>query len=135
MAFDKPIAMMTIYCEASGEDHTTKLGVAWSIVNRLRSARFGDTIAEVCLKRMQFSEWNADQTDNINLLRAARCSDNDSVMTDCGVAFDQAIFASVPDPTHGATHYHDTSIAPPSWTVGAIRTVQLGKLIFYRGVR
>jgi spore germination cell wall hydrolase CwlJ-like protein len=41
----------------------------------------------------------------------------------------------VSDPTHAATHYHDTSINPPDWTVGAIRTVKLGKLIFYKGVR
>jgi N-acetylmuramoyl-L-alanine amidase len=135
MAFDKPLATITIYCEASSEDHTARLGVAWTIINRLRSARFGDTVAEVCLKRLQFSEWNADQADNLNLLRAARCAEADSVMADCGVAFDQAYFAIVPDPTHGATHYHDTSIQPPTWAKDAIRAVQLGRLIFYRGVK
>jgi N-acetylmuramoyl-L-alanine amidase len=135
MAFDKPLATITIYCEASSEDHTARLGVAWTIINRLRSARFGDTVAEVCLKRLQFSEWNADQADNFNLLRAARCPDDDSVMLDCGTAYDQAYFNAVPDPTHGATHYHDTSIQPPAWAKDAIRTVQLGRLIFYRGVK
>lgn len=135
MAFDRAIACYTIFCEASGEDHTARLGVAWCIINRVAAKRFGETAAEVCLKRMQFSEWNADQSDNLNLLRAARCPDNDPVMLDCGIAFDQAQFASIPDPTHSATHYHDTSIAPPAWTVGAIRTVQLGRLLFYRGVK
>jgi hypothetical protein len=134
MAFDRPIAVTTIYCEASGEDHVTRLGVAFCIMNRSKMPRFGSTIAEVCLERAQFSEWLSDPGDNANLRRAARCPDNDPVMIDCGLAYDQAYFAAVPDPTHSATHYHDTSIQPPAWTEGAIRTVQLGKLIFYRGV-
>lgn len=138
MAEDRAIAAYTVFCEASGEDHTTRLGVAYCIINRLAMApHFGTTIAEVCLKRMQFSEWNADAGDNANLLRAARCPDDDPVFVDCGQAVDQAEFQSVPDPTHGATHYFDTSLLnnPPAWSVGAIRTVQLGRLIFYRGVR
>jgi len=135
MAFDREIATITIYSEASGEDHTTRLGVAYTILNRL--GRFGSTVSEVCLKRLQFSGWNADPLDNANLLRAARCPDDDEAMRDCGIAFDQAKYQSVPDPTHSATHYYDVSMAnnPPSWALGAIRTVQLGRLIFFRGVR
>jgi spore germination cell wall hydrolase CwlJ-like protein len=137
MAFDKAIATMTVYCEASSEDHTARLGVAWCLVNRLRSARFGDTISEVCLKRLQFSSWDQDQRDNFNLRRAARCPDTDPVMLDCGQAFDEALSGSVPDPTHGATHYFDASIInnPPAWSVGAIQTVRLGRLLFWRGVK
>lgn len=137
MAFDREIASYTIFCEASSEDHTARLGVACCLFNRLATAKFGETIAEICLKRMQFSEWNADQNDNLNLLRAARAPDRDPVMVDCGIAFDQAQFKSIPDPTHGATHYIDDRLEdnPPAWTIGAIQTVKLGRLIFYRGIR
>lgn len=137
MAFDRAICSYTIYCEASSEDHTTRLGVAYTIFNRLAGKKFGETAAEICLKRLQFSSWNQDQNDNFNLIRAARARDDDPVMIDCGIAFDQAQFKSVPDPTHGATHYHDDSMEknPPSWTIGATRTEKLGRLIFYRGVR
>jgi N-acetylmuramoyl-L-alanine amidase len=137
MAGDRVIATYTIYCEASGEDHAARLGVAYSEVNRFRTGRFGATLAEVCLRRAQYSEWNGDKVDNANLLRAARCPDSDAVMLDCGQAFDEALLGRAPDPTRGATHYHDVSMAddPPSWTVGAIRTATLGRLIFYRGVK
>lgn len=135
MAGDRTIASYTIYGEASGEDYQTRLGVAYCIINRFKAGRFGKTIAAVCLARLQFSSWNSDEGDRNNLLRAALCPDTDPIFVDCGNAYDQAYFGAVPDPTHGATNYYDTSIPPPDWTVGAIRTVQLGRLVFYRGVR
>jgi spore germination cell wall hydrolase CwlJ-like protein len=135
MALDFAIATYTIYCEASGESRQAKLGVAYSEISRWKTGRFGETIAVVCLKRKQYSEWNGDVVNNNNLLRAARCSDTDPSWLECLDVFHAAMAGSEPDPTHGATHYHDTSIDPPDWTIGAIRTAQLGKLIFYRGVR
>jgi spore germination cell wall hydrolase CwlJ-like protein len=136
MAEDRAIAAYTVFCEASSENHDARLGVAYCIMNRAALApHFGETIADVCLKWEQFSSWNGDPGSRNNLRRAAQASDDDPVFVDCGQAVDQAEFKSVPDPTHGATHYFDTSIQPPDWTDGAIRTVQLGRLIFYRGVR
>jgi len=135
MAFDRQIAGITIFCEASSEPHEARLGVAYTIINRSKvPLRFGATVAAVCLRRMQFSEWNDDAVDNRNLERAALAAEDDPVMLDCLACFDEALNGNS-DPTHGATHYHDDSISPPSWTDGAIRTCKLGKLIFYRGVK
>ena len=134
MAFNRPIAATTIFCEASGEPSEARRGVAHVIVNRAnRPLRFGATVAAVCLRRMQFSEWNDDALDNRNLERAALADDDDPIMLDCLAAFDEAV-AGGTDVTGGATHYHDDSIQPPDWTVGAVRTCKLGRLIFYRGV-
>lgn len=132
MAYDKPIAVITIACEASGESHVARLGVAASLFNRLHVGRYGKTIAAVCLKRMQYSEWNADRIDNANLLRVANMAVDDPVILDCANAYDEA--AAGADPTYGATHFFADSIQSPAWTVGATKTVQLGSIVFYRDV-
>lgn len=136
MAYSIQIGAATIFCEASGEPTEVKLGVAWVLVNRAVDGRWGRTISEVCLDRKQFSEWNDDSGNNANLKRMARAGDADAVLMECEEALRTALHSgNETDPTQGATHYHDTSIAPPDWTEGAVRTVQLGKLVFYKGVK
>lgn len=134
MAFDREISAMTNFCEASSLSGLARRGVVHSQFNRLKDGRFGPSIAAICLKRSQFSEWLDDSADNRNLLRAATCGDDDPIMNDCLEAYDEAL-AGYPDPTNDATHYHDTSIDPPYWTVGATRTIQIDTLIFYKNVK
>ncbi len=133
MAFDKQIAAITTYCEASSAAAMERRCVVHSYFNRVKDGRFGHTVAEVCLKRYQYSEWNGDAADNANLMRAARAKDDDTIMLDCLVAFDEVATGAV-DPTNGATHYHDKSIAPPYWAVNAQRTLETPKFLFYTAV-
>lgn len=133
MAFDRAIAAMTIYCEASGEAPEVKLAIAHVLRNRLRAGRFGGTVAEVCLRRGQFSEWNGDPINNRNLLRAARVSESDPVMVECLSLWDES--GSGVDPTEGATHFHETASPKPSWAQGAECVGQIGAFLFYRGVK
>lgn len=136
MAYDLEIGAITVYCEASNQSEYARLGVAWAIVNRFfdPAKRYGHTIAEVCLKRMQFSEWNGDQPDSANLLRAARCPQSDLIMLDCEEAMDRAIANSVPDPTRGATHFYADGIPAPSWSLSATKTTKLGSINFFKNV-
>ena len=134
MAFDRPIAVITAYCEASSASSDERCDIIHTFFNRVADGRFGKTIAAVCLKRMQFSEWNGDPIDNANLERGANAPDNDPIILECGAHFD-AILAGQSDPTNGATHYTDKTIAPPAWTVGAMVTLETDKFIFYRGVK
>ena len=132
MAYDTPIAVITIACEASNQSHEARVAVGATILNRLRSGRFGKTAAAVCLKRFQFSEWNADATDNANLERVATMPDDDPVIVDCAVAWAEAKAGA--DPSSGATHYYDDSIPPPQWTFGATLAAKIGRLNFYKDV-
>jgi N-acetylmuramoyl-L-alanine amidase len=136
MAFDTQIAALTIFCEASNASDAERDAIAHVILNRLKTGRWGKTAAAVCLKRMQFSEWNGDAADNANLERGAEASDDDPVLRACVAAFVWA--RNMPDPTGGATHYHDKSIAPPAWAGparGAVVTLETPKFIFYAGVK
>jgi hypothetical protein len=134
MAFDRQITALVAYCEASGASAFERRCVVHSIFNRVKAKRFQPTAAGVCLQRYQYSEMNDDTGDNRNLLRGANAPDNDPVMQDCLAAFDQ-ITAGAFDPTGGATHYHDKSISPPAWTVGATMCLETPKFLFYRGVK
>ena len=135
MAFDREICALTIFCEASSASPQERRCIAHTIINRVRLGRYGKTPAAVCLKRYQFSEWNDDQPDNANLLRGAETPNADPVMQDCIAAIDEVRSGSLFDLTHGATHYHDKSIAPPNWTVGAECSLVTDKFFFYRNVR
>jgi len=131
VAFDDAIATATIVAEASGEGSAGMRGVAWVIGNRLRSGRYGSTVAGVCLALYQFSCWNSDKADRRNLLRVAVMDDHDPVLTDAADAVHEAIASATADPIDGATLYHDVSVSP--WWVPKVTFVcQIGNLLFYR---
>ena len=132
MAYDREIATITICCEASNQLHVVRQGVAASLFNRLAAKRYGQTIAAVCLRRYQFSEWLADAADNANLERVASKPNDDPILLDCAVAYDEA--AAGKDPTDGATHFYADGIPEPSWAKVATFTVKLGAVNFFKDV-
>lgn len=134
MAFNREIVAMTAYCEASSASPEERRCIVHSMVNRKADGRFGKTLAAICLKRYQFSEWNDDAGDNANLLRAANALDTDPIMLDCLASYDEVADGG-PDPSGGATHYHDKSIKPPYWAEGATVTRVTNKFIFYKDVK
>lgn len=134
MAFDREIAALTCFCEASNATADERRSVVHTFFNRARSGRYPKTVAGVCLQRYQFSEWNDDQADNRNLERGALTPDADPIMQDCLAAYD-GVASGQPDQTTGATHYHDKSIDPPEWTVGATMCWETPKFFFYKNVK
>ena len=135
MAFDRHIATLTVFCEASGASPDERRAVMHVLFNRLRDPkrRFGVTLAEVCLARFQFSEFNDDPADNANLRRGARARDDDPVILSILADYDR-VLAGDPDPTRGACHYHDKSIPAPKWASQAAISLETAKFLFYVGV-
>lgn len=136
MAFDRTDSAKITFCEASSASAFERRCVMHSIFNRVRvnPHRYGKTVAAVCAKRFQYSEMNDDIADNNNLERAAVADDNDPIILDCLAAFDEVRTAII-DPTKNATGYHDKSIPPPYWTVGATMTLETPKFFFYSNVK
>ena len=134
MAFDRAICAITIYCEASNSTGFERRCVMRVIKKRATIGTVGTTVSQVCLRRMQFSEWNADKIDNANLMRAAKVPDDDPIMLDCAAAFDEVMDGATPDPTKGATHYVDRTIPPPYWATGATIALETRDFVFYSGV-
>jgi len=129
MAFDQIIDAATVFMETSGEGSEGITAVAYVVVNRWRSGKFGATLAAVCLNPLQFSAWN---TYDPNRLRLAKTPDDDPILQQCGKAIGDAMGGTVPDPTDGALYYFADSIPPPLWTKALTRTVKIGHQTFYR---
>ena len=133
LAFDQEIMARTAMGEARGEGDEAMQAVMWTGYNRFTAKRWfsGLTIAGTFLKKEQYSCWLMSDpnysyliniTPSIGLFASA-------LQWAAGV-----IAGMIPDPTLGATHYFDSSIAPPDWTKGATMTKKIGRLTFYKDV-
>jgi len=132
MAGDVAIGKITVFCEASNQPPATRRDVASVLMNRLHDGRWGSTLAAVCLKRMQFSEWDADLVDNKNLIRAAETPDGDPIMSDCENAVEDALSGALVDGTGNALFYHEASMSVyPDWTAKMTNLGQRGPFVFY----
>lgn len=129
MAFDTEIATLTVFMEASGEGPDGIQAVAYVIVNRWKSGKFGTTIAAVCLKPLQFSCWN---TSDSNRMRAAIIADDDPVLQQCQAAVIDAMAHTAPDPTDGALYYFADTIQTPHWVSALNFTARIGHQRFYK---
>lgn len=133
MSGDRAIATLATFCEASNASQEEREAIVHTMFNRVKLGRWKKTVAGCVLQRMQWSEFNDDAIDNRNLERGAETPDSDPVMMECAAAYD-AVLNGAPDPTNGATHYHDKSIKPPPWTVGATVALVTDKFVFYSNV-
>ena len=130
VTFDLPIGARTVWAEARGEPEAGQRAVAHVIVNRLRSNRWGTTLASVCVFRLQFSCWNDSDPNRIQLVSL---SENDPAVVTFGGFLEDALRGQDPDATQGALHYYAISIPEPSWAAGKSFT-QIGNHRFVRGV-
>ncbi|WP_180966976.1 cell wall hydrolase [Cohaesibacter celericrescens] len=125
----------TIYGEARSETQAGKEAVASVVLNRVKSPRWGSTIATVCLQPWQFSCWNVNDP-NYPVIK--------DLQPRSSIAFDlclsiakRAASGQLRDNTNGADHYHANYIGSPSWlkaSPNAVMTVQYGAHKFYRGI-
>lgn len=120
---------LVVYREARGEPDEAKLAVAWSVLNRVaKPSWWGSSVESVVTKKWQYSSMT-DPHDP-QLARAWPVS-VDPMWGRCLTIASDAMDGTSTDPLPGADSYHDTSISPPSWTTGARKCGQIGRLVFY----
>lgn len=131
-AWEYCLLALCVWREARGESWQGKLGVAWSIRNRVMrpgQTWWGDDWETVILKRWQYSSFNADDP-NARLIPGDPTTDFS--WAQCLSVAEDVYSNSVADPTNGATHYHAASMnPPPKWAETAQFKVQLGNHLFY----
>jgi len=107
--------------------------VAWVLVNRLATGRWGTTMLDVATARLQFSSMTDLGDFETILWPNSHCSPGDlaawATALDCMAI---ATVGAVPDPTSGATFYFAESIAKPSWADSMMLTATIGGQEFYR---
>lgn len=75
-----------------------------------------------------FACWNPRHPRHAALGKAP---EGDPALAVCRRIARRAASGVLPDPTGGATHWHDTR-ALPAWAVGRVPTAEIGGLVFYR---
>ncbi|OKH89136.1 cell wall hydrolase [Thalassospira sp. TSL5-1] len=130
------ILARTLYGEARGEELAGIEAVAAVIVNRVAFAKarggywWGNDIVSVCLKKGQFSCWNAGDPNREKLLRV---NDRDPAFRLCRRVARRALEGRLPDLVQGATHYH-TAQSDPWWARGHVPLCDIGNHVFYAGI-
>jgi spore germination cell wall hydrolase CwlJ-like protein len=126
---DDDLFALCIWREARGSSFLAKVCVGWVILNRVaRGGWWGDTVRFVILKPWQFSSFNESDPNS-----AKYPADNDPSWPSSKAAVQFA--KSSPDPTDGATHYHDKSVGwPGGWGAQNLytQTLTLDDFVFYR---
>src|SRR5262249_40878981 len=118
-AEDRDYLIRTIAFEASGEPAVAKIAVAYVVLNRTKSGRWGDNIKAVVTQLGQFEPWTTRRTEIEEL------SPDDPRYQSAAKIADAVLSGQTPDPTAGATHFLNPTIVLerrggtlPSWARG-----------------
>jgi spore germination cell wall hydrolase CwlJ-like protein len=117
----------TIYWEARGEGAASMEAIANVVMNRLGHEGFPNTICEVVMqgreqRACQFSWWCDGRSDG--------AKEDESYAIAKEIAR-KALNRQLTDRTGGALYFH-TRKSTPNWSMKYIRTVEVGKFIFYK---
>ena len=127
----------TIFGEARGEPAPDgQEAVADVVLNRARSPRYPNNIAEVCLQPFQFSCWNTNDPNYPKIRSLQRGSSPE--FDRCYASGERVIKGEVADRTGGALHYHSTGIPTPKWVTNSPKaqvTAKIGTHVFYTGIK
>jgi spore germination cell wall hydrolase CwlJ-like protein len=129
-AIDIEILAMTLWAEAGDKPVRAIEALAALVMNRLYQGQDPDArhIAAICRAPFLFSCWNR-RDPRYAALRAI--PPGDAAFTICRRVAQRAASSLLPDPTKGATLWHDASHLP-AWAVGQASIMQIGGLCFYR---
>jgi N-acetylmuramoyl-L-alanine amidase len=99
-------------------------------MNRLKAGRDPNArhIAAICRAPFLFSCWNRRDPRHA-ALRAI--PPGDAAFAICRRIAQRAVSGLLPDPTSGATLWHDSAHLP-AWAVGQASIIEIGGLCFYR---
>ncbi len=125
----------TIYGEARSETRAGRIAVAHVIRNRYMSQKWfgGSSIAEVCLRPLQFSCWNDHHDFYENRVAMMRATLSEKAFAECLEIACGVMTGSIPDNTSGSCHYHNSKVQP-AWAVGHTSVATIGTQIFYSGI-
>jgi len=124
---------MAIYHEARGEPLQGQHAVGHVILNRVADDDYPGTVCDVVKQgrywdqvplkhQCHFSFWCDGLPEDFN--------DRNAYGTALLVSW-AIMLGGIPDPTHGATHYHATWV-DPDWTLIMTPTIQINNHVFYR---
>ncbi|GAA0595348.1 hypothetical protein GCM10009416_37110 [Craurococcus roseus] len=137
---------LTLWAEAAGRPVRAIEALAALVANRARSAASNETarlrfapgsaagaawptlLGRACRAPFLFACWNPRHPRHAALGEAP---EGDLALAVRRRIARRAAAGSLPDPTGGATHWHDAD-ALPGWALGRVPSAEIGGLVFYR---
>ncbi len=118
-----------------------RVAVGWSIRNRVEDSRWKNTYQEVITQAEQYSAFNENDKKNRPYVEnpfLEKIESNRAAWHNCYDIAGKVIHGEVKDPTNGANHYYDDSIAAPYWATKETYVVSIKRsdnkaaLIFHK---
>jgi hypothetical protein len=127
-SYDTFLMVLTLHREARNQTDAAKRGVLWVIRNRVENpCWWGRDVYSVLTKPYQFTSMSVVKDPNL-----VKYPPPSEVGLLSAIVFEVWDSSSI-DPTGGATHYHDKSIAKPlGWGASILETCRIGAFTFYR---
>jgi N-acetylmuramoyl-L-alanine amidase len=119
--------------ESRGQTYNAKLGVAWSVRNRvIRPAWWGTGWMSVLTKKAQYTSMEPPSGKDPNLTVYPDLVS--PAWQECIQVAEVAYWGDGTDPTMGADHYFDKSLDdnPPNWATALVHTCDIDALRFFR---
>lgn len=132
---EQMILARALWGEARNKSRKTKIGVAWSIKNRLGRSKKWDSYHHIILAPSQYSAfWEKPPDDsNVQALQAPLMHSYDTQKwKETYQIAAEVMSGSISDPTGGATHYYDDSIQAPFWATKENFIIKLENIFFHR---
>jgi N-acetylmuramoyl-L-alanine amidase len=120
------VAARTIFGEARGEPFEGQKAVAHVILNR--AAKEGRSIAQVCLRPLQFSCWNSGDPTRERMVTVTTSDHKFRTAIRAFLDADAEV-----DFTNGATHYHTKTVSP-SWSKDKQPVLVIGAHRFFNNI-
>jgi hypothetical protein len=145
-ANDIDILAITLMGEGRGESLDGRAAIAYTAKNR--AATKGQSVADRCLQRLQYScWWNAggaynyrftlDLAERIFKTREGVDEAHRKSYIECKYIAAGVISGQIRDKTKGATHYCTTELMhsmPPRWAVNEMPTATIGAHVFFANI-
>lgn len=132
-AEDLWVVAQTVWGEARGESQAGQVAVAWVIRNRQRyhPTWEGQTLAAICQADWQFSCWNAEDPNRVQMQALTFASPGFAAILALVVG---VLSDTLTSPVGHATHYYAQYIAPPDWAVGETPCALIGVHRFFEDI-
>lgn len=101
---DRDYLIRTVIGESRGQPFAGQLGVAHTVLNRVRAGGYGQGIQGVLFKKAQFEPWGRRRDELMSY------GPQTSGWDDAARATDLALSGQAPDPTNGATHFANKAV-------------------------
>ena len=121
---------LNIYFEARGEPQHGQFAVAAVTMNRVKSAKFPNSVCSVVWQRRQFSWTHDGKSDRPNDKKAWLQAKELGTLVYSKYLHFQEKSNGAWDITQGALHYYSVSIDQPYWAKQKVASVSIGRHTF-----